>query len=409
MNKNIDRLETKFALMENHDSAYYVWKKLHFSKEVIVHVDAHLDILADSTNNIHFGNYLFQVIKEGIASKLYWVVPGNRKQFISDLIIIKKIISSLNTHDHISNVSINPHFSFKNGVVETSLYGISVIICTLEDLPEIKEKTLLDIDVDFFIIDRVRNNSNLENIGERKPWVDINTFVRSVQKKIENIKFITLAYSVNEGYTPLIYKTLGDKIISAFGHSDLELHKRLLAGKCFSIFRKQFDANNLLEAKKYFEATINLNPCYLIPENTYGGLFLKKKDFNKAENEFSKMLVINKNDMNCLIGLGIVNLYKRRLVRAKKYFNTALKLNPRSELCLLYLTAIEYKDKKYSKSKMLAKKAEELNPNGFYPKYLLGKLYENEGNQKLCEEKYQEALQTGTLHDIPLALELLTN
>lgn len=409
MNKSANNTEGQlhFMLMENHDSAFHAWKALSFRAETAVHIDAHLDILTDSTNNIHFGNYLFQAIKDGIVKKLYWIVPGTRNQFIADLIYLKKILSSLGAHNHISPPAGTQKTVFAKGVLSTTLFDIPIHICTLEDVPSMKEAVLLDIDIDFFIIDRVRNNSNIQNVGERKPWIGVDTFVGTIKKKIPSKRFTTIAYSVNEGYTPLKYKTLGDTIAAKLGFADEGTKTRLSAGAHFARFRTQFDKKQLKEAKKSLIAAMYLNPLYAVPENTYGGLFLKKRDLKGAYGEFSKMLKINGEDKYSLIGLGIVNLYKNNLQRARVFFKKVVALDPSNERALLYHAWTEYRMHHYSEADQLCKEGARLNSKNFYFAYLQGKLAERKGKNDEAALLFQKAAQTGALSEIPLGLELL--
>lgn len=397
----------RFMLMENHDSAYHAWKALSLQGMTAVHIDAHLDILTDSTNNIHFGNYLFQAIKDKIVTKLYWVVPGTRKEFMEDLIYVKKIISSLAAHDHITLSSPPPQPHLINGVITTTLFGIPAHICTVEDVPKIGEDVLLDIDVDFFIIKRIRDNSNIQQVGERKPWIGVPPFVKKIQKKIHSPFFTTIAYSVNEGYTPLVYKTLGDRLAAQLGFVDEGMKTRLLAATHFARFRKYLDQDNIVEARKNLNAALYLNPLYAIPENTYGGLLLKKKDLEGAHDEFSRMLKVDKSNIHALIGMGIVELYRNKLQRAEMHFKKALVIDPGNERSLLYRSWIEYKLKRYKQAEDFCKTGISLNRHNFYFIYLAGKLAQRKGKNKQANDFFKRAVQTGALSDIPMGLELL--
>jgi tetratricopeptide (TPR) repeat protein len=293
---------------------------------------------------------------------------------MNDLHLVKKILSDLSTHDSISKKPIS--YFLKNGVITTLLFGIQIYICVLDDLPFIKEYTLLDIDTDFFIIDRIRSNSNLQEIGERKPWIQIETFIKCIHARIKKIAFTTIAYSVNEGYTPLLYKTIGDRVARALGFFDRQSNNRILAGTHFHSFRTFFDKGDISQARKKLISAINLNPSYLSPENTYGGLFIKNKELGKAKREFTKMLLINNGDIYCMIGMGIICIYERKFIDAENYFKRILLLDPKNIQCLIYLAWIAYAQKQYIKSKKWAQIACDVNSNNFYIQYLVAKLFE---------------------------------
>lgn len=399
--------QIRFMLMENHDSAYHAWRAFSLQGMTAVHIDAHLDILTDSANNIHFGNYLFQAIKDKIVTQLYWVVPGTRKEFLDDLIYVKKIISSLAAHNHITPSKAPSPPRLLNGAVETSLFSIPVHICTLEDLPTIHEDVLMDIDVDFLVIRRIRDNSNIQLIGERKPWIDIIPFVKKLKKRIHSPFFTTIAYSVNEGYTPLIYKELGDRLATQFGFVDKGMDTRLLAASHFSKFRKYLDKGDILEARKHLNAALYLNPLYGIPENTYGGLLLKAKDLKGARTEFSRMLKVDNTNIHSLIGLGIVDIYSNKLQNAYMYFKKVYLIDPTNERSLLYRAWIEYKLKRYTQAERSCKAGESFNKNNFYFTYLAGKLAQRRGKHEQAMLMFRRVVQIGALSDIPMGLELL--
>lgn len=393
-------------LIENHNQAYYLWKKNNITNMTIVHIDAHLDIMPDSTNNVTIGNFLYEAIREKIIAKLYWVVPGSSDSFDSSFTSIKSNLSLLSLYDTITPPE-KKHTIYTNGIIKTYLFGIPIVICTLDTFPTIHKSVLLDIDIDFFIINNVKNNSNTDRIGKRKPWISPQIFVKIIESKIQAFDFLTIAYSVAGGYTPLTYKTIGDEIAKLFHIEDPLLEQRLLAGEYFKKYRKYFDKDNLSEAKKYLFSATSLNPTYLSQENTYGSLYLQLKDFRRAEKEFKKMLVLHPKDVHCLIGMGILYVYKRAVLKAKSYFYAASLISSQNWICFFYLGLITYKQKEYDLSKKFLLIAEKLHKRNFYPKYYLAKLYRTLGKTVLSEKKYREAMRADSLQSRPLGIELL--
>lgn len=401
-----DQYRQKLLLVEDHHQAYYAWKKQHLFHQTLIHIDAHLDYEAVDHNKIDIGNFLFFAIKNKIVTKIYWVIPGSEKSFCEDLIFIKKNFLKIHKSSLINR------FVLTNGIIKTDINTIPLYISTLDTLPIISEPVLLDIDVDFFLFNSLKNNNPLNNIGKRKPWITTKKFVRIINKKIIKRNFITISYSVNGGYTPIIYKTIGDDIAAKFGYLDTNLNKRLQAGKSYLKFRKFFDQGKIDEAKKYYKLAVFLNRKYLVRDNNYGTLFLLKKDFNNAEKEFLLMLRINPFDIHCLVGLGIISIYKTNLIKAKNYFKRALSIDKKNKTVLLYLAYIELKLKNYSLSKKyvaLINKYYKKGMNKIFILFILSRLYGIEKQFNLMEKNCRAILKykiDGDLH-IPLGLELL--
>src|SRR2546425_5353721 len=96
--------------MEDHDGAYYAWKRAGVTGRILLHIDAHIDwnwiadkdphnlldargldqvdsMLEDrclwnlserrSEELVHIGNYIYPALQEGIVKEFYWVVPDS--------------------------------------------------------------------------------------------------------------------------------------------------------------------------------------------------------------------------------------------------------------------------------------------------------------------------------------------
>jgi hypothetical protein len=394
-NRNIN-----ISLIEDHGEAYDVWKKHNFYKRTLIHFDAHLDMDVNRLSSITIGNFLYHAVKEQIISRIFWVVPGSSANLMKDLIFLKKELSILNRYEKNTrnNFIINP-----NTTIQTHVGRIPLFVCTFENIPKLFDPVLIDIDVDFFVIDRLSNNSNLEQIGKRKKWLNEETFITKIQKMFIKPEFITLAYSVHLGYTPLIYKTTGDVVAEKLGYWDSSLQKRLLAGKFFYKFRKCFEKQDIITAKKYYFKTLELNPEYRTPENNYGELFLKKKDIKNAEFEFKTMFRIDDEDVHSLIGLGIIYMLKKNYVKAKKYFLSVIKINSNTIRPYLYLAYIAFKMNNIKESNQFIVTYDKLNPNNFFSKYLQAMIFKKRNMKKLSLALFEEALNNELL-TIPIGL-----
>lgn len=398
-------METKktqpVVIVENHDQVYWEWKKRKFFNQVLVHVDAHFDYEPFRGNKINLGNFLYTAVRDGIVSKIYWVVPGSESDFIADLVYLKKLFNHVLPHKTVSSIT------FGGKSIKLSLGKTTLTVCTLTTLPTLKAAVLLDIDVDFFVVDRLRNDYPLTNIGGRKQWVSTQKFIRTLLEKLTTVRFTTIAYSVNGGFTPMKYKYLGDQLAWRMGHSDMNLKNRLKAGEYFLKFRAYFEKGAYTSAKKNLFQAIALNKAYLVPDMTYGMLYLRKNDVYNAWREYSRMYKVHPKFSFTLIGLGIVNILQRKFKHAYRYFKKVLKLDHFSKSALLYAAFIALNLNDYSKMIVYLQRYAQLSPRSIWTLYLKAKMYEYHKNHKFAHRLYEQFLRSYRSADIPPGIEIL--
>ena len=234
----------RIVLMENHNLAFSVWQKESTRDRILIHIDAHLDfswipdkklykiLLSNSLNEenprssrkplwyqeeeeimkiVDTGNYLYPALKDGLISELYWVVPDKIWDTPEEQAIIKKIFQQI-LEKHPKGKAAKIISEEKN--IVTTICDRKFTACKLVNLPTINENALLDIDVDFFIV-----NSLLKEIAgittmNNKPWMWPSELITILKNKRIRTDCVTISYSVAEGFTPLKYKYLGDQIES---------------------------------------------------------------------------------------------------------------------------------------------------------------------------------------------------
>ncbi len=195
--------------MEDHREAYFFWKKLGVLAASCVHVDAHLDTcefqLPGYTGihrpEINCGNYLLQAMAEGIVQTLVWVVPPHLLQPDPLAWVRREVPAWLHP-------SLSEHLSWQQAGprVEGQLKGCRFIVCQSDQLPALEGPVLLDIDVDYFLgpADEVWQSplDLARHLGHLSPVA------------------LTVAYSVEGGYTPLWLRYLGDLTLLAWQQPD---------------------------------------------------------------------------------------------------------------------------------------------------------------------------------------------
>jgi tetratricopeptide (TPR) repeat protein len=227
--------------MEDHSHAYGLWKELAIHGAVCVHVDAHLDVMdrgfsaqvlqavslcrsRDELESIspprflpwggvHCGNYLYPALKEGLVSHLIWVVP---KPMVGERPILDF------AHEELLNwveltVDEFQGLTSDGSRVEGLLGGQRFTLCTSDSLPDIEEgrPVLLDIDVDYY---QTQGDLIWQSPGELK-----------AELALQSWDVLTVAVSVDGGYTLLEHRYLGEVTELLFGGESADWEKRVQA------------------------------------------------------------------------------------------------------------------------------------------------------------------------------------
>jgi len=411
----------KIFLIEDHHEALKVWREKEVKNLDLVHIDAHIDFgfhparpikkivnearslkelkrgLEYSLAFTHYekdfdkqtgiGNYIYPAMQEGIVKNFYWVVPGGLKEFKESYKSIKNTVSNLTKN----TLRLHPR-----GMISTEFLGRNFVVCTLERLPVLRQNVLLDIDTDFLIIDSLLSSSNTAKIGKRKPWILPQNLVEILKKRIKRPRLITIAYSVNGGWTPIKYKYLGDEIAYYFAPEEFKnrLDDNSKAAEYFNLFTST-------EKKEFYQKAVRLNPTYRVADNNYGPLYLSLRKFSLAQDKFLRVLKVDPKNPACLLGLGNIALERRDFKRAEKYFSSALNsgnhrlFNEVKNQSLLGLARAEFDLKNFKRAKELLfryQTGQPLQPQSYY---LLGRIFEKEKDFERSARLYQDAIRLG--------------
>lgn len=206
--------------MEEHHEAYFAWKQAGIRDGWCWHVDAHLDVGRDGLGEqvlqrlsgcpslaeaqaqglcgsayvpfggLHCGNYLYAAIRQGIVSRLTWVIPPYLPQ--------GRLLSWARGHvDGWLDLTVEEFAGFedKGGFVEGTLLGIPFQLGTWDALPPPTQPVLLDVDLDFYLT------------AQGEAWAQPGEF-----PPLESM-LTTLAYSVVGGYTPASQRALAGAFV----------------------------------------------------------------------------------------------------------------------------------------------------------------------------------------------------
>ena len=378
------------VMMEDHDGAYYAWKQAGLRDRIAVHIDAHIDFgwiperdpeellalrtlrelenqsSADSLWNftgrptdklIDLGNYLNPALREGILRSAYWVAPdgffatrGRRKQLEAMLHNLRK-----------ANPRGLQQIEWTDGALRAAIYGKPLTICPLAGIPRFDEDVLLDIDTDFLITESISRAYPFPDHPNTTPWIWPDELVERLRERRLRTDWVTIAYSVEGGYTPLEYKYLADDLASLFRDPGLSFRQRelmrlkkeaaraqevrkLVAARegyaralavnptdpsvHYRLAQLAYEQGQVDEARRIYEQAISLDPSYRTEYNNFGPVYLALGQFMQSAAEYRKILALDPHNASAHRGLADLSTEQGRWDEALAHYRRAGELRP---------------------------------------------------------------------------------
>ncbi len=342
-------------LVENHDEVYHLWGSSGMKHRVLIHIDAHHDLgwFADP-NHMDIANFIWPALKENIVREFFWVVPDpawetpeSRKSVIRHL---KKITERCpGACDGIQ---------VKKEQISTVVLGKPAHVCLLDSLPRIDETVLLDIDTDFLVIPRV--SFGKRDVHRAIPWCWPDELLDRLRVRDICADFVTIAYSVEGGYTPLRWKYLGDELairLQPRKHPERKIKGMTLMreaalaanNRSFAVAEEKYhEANKLLpdspapyyhlghlyvemdqseKGQKFYRQALALDSSYRTPYNNAGVAYYWDGRLREAEQEYLRVLAVDPQDAFAYFGLGRLAAEKKRSHEAELWLRKALDLD----------------------------------------------------------------------------------
>ncbi len=379
-------------VMEDHERAYYAWRDARFRDRILVHLDAHLDFdwIADrdpitllETQSlseveqllaggsrwnlarrpleelIHLGNYLYPTLNDGLVRSVYWVVPDgvmeSRRQ--------RKALEGVFNERKQKNPQGVQQLGWKNGKFLAALCDKEVTVCRLQDLPVIQEPVLLNIDTDYLVIDSFCDPYPYVDPRAGIPWIWPQELVARLAEKGLTTEFVTIAYSVQGGYTPLAFKFLADdlvRLLKGLGRSeeDREILRRKQEavrarqqGKIDEAIRaweralalRQGDPSihyNLAElayekgwadrAAEHYRRATELDPSYRLTEDRLNPVYQLWGLRELAKAEYQMALVFDPTNADAHAGLGGLFAHQGNWALALHHYRKAQEFDPQN-------------------------------------------------------------------------------
>jgi tetratricopeptide (TPR) repeat protein len=428
-------------LMENHDEAYHIWRDAGVRQRILVHIDAHDDLWwIDDPESTNIANFICPALREDLVKEVYWVVPDQTWDTPKTLKpVLRRLEKILKTYPGDSRL-----VSVESRQISAYILGKPFHICLLSSLPAFQENVLLDIDVDFLIIPRACQG------GEEPvllPWCWPDELVAGINSRLR-AHLVTIAYSVEGGYTPLKWKYLGDELALRL-NSDSDNHGKIrglesMRAGVLGTYRGNFGAaeenyqaaRELLpgaatplyhlaqlylkmarndQAVELYRTALALDSSYRTAYNNDGPWFLAAGRLREAEAEYRRTLALDPEDAYAHLGLGRVASRGKRWTEAEGWLRKSLELNGQLIDSYRVLGKVLAKQKRrreaiaaYEKSLLLALKGHKpltevistdyqglLDPDHFRIHGRLARLYDLEGETERAISGYRMSIAKG--------------
>jgi tetratricopeptide (TPR) repeat protein len=345
-------------LIESHDQAYYIWRDAGVRNRTLIHIDAHHDMSwTDDKAIITIGNFICPALKQGLLKEIFWVVPDATFQDVkSRKPVLRHLKQIQKRYPGRSSIIV------EDDQITTSVMEKKLTICPFISLPMLREAVLLDIDVDYLVIPRV-SYAQRDKHGSL-PWRWPKDLAKLLRDTGIRSDLVTVAFSVEGGYTPLQWKYLGEEVMLRLkdplgatfdvagmccirqgaeaeqrgqpGIAELKYRQaqELLpksAGAPYRLARLLLSQGRIEEGRQQYGQAVGLDDSYKSAYSSSGFHYFLRGEFAAAEREFQDLLALDPGDAYCQLGLGLLALKRKRWSEAEQRLRTALRL----ENCLV--------------------------------------------------------------------------
>lgn len=343
----VDPVDRVF-LFENHDRAYQIWREAQAKDQLLLHIDAHHDMWwAKKDSEITIANFISPAMRDGLVREVIWVVPdaswgsrSAREQIVRHLRRMRRQHPGPRQRIHISRHSIS-----------VVLNGKRLTVHPLSLLPEIPDPVLLDIDTDFLVIPRVSHKKADEH--SEVPWCWPDELVGALRLRKVRTSLVTIAYSVEGGYTPLKWKHLGDelnlRLTQPEGASgELAFYSTLRNAAILA-------ARNDGSAEAQFRRALELNPNSAAAHASLALYLFDRGRVQEAQGEYQTALGLDASYRSGYAQLGFVQFHEKRYDLAEREFTRMLELNPADAYSFLGLALLAKRKKSWTRAHELLK------------------------------------------------------
>lgn len=306
-------MSDNIIILDKHDGALKVWRKMEIFNAILIHFDAHFDCEnIEGIKRINIGNFVAHAAKEGIVKKIFWVVPSGVMSKKCCVKTLYKMLTELCKYIRFDKKK-NSFFCFlKNSLIQVVVCENGVLDTVFDRFSAV-DPIFVDIDMDYFFNNHIC--FDFSSVKSKNKDDKIKEFVYDNKDLFKETKVFTICKSIIGGYTPLKYdytaeylhklitntlKNTFEKPLKKIKPHDLLSDAELLLSKlCFIIEDGKANRKTIEEfIKNYSKYSEYVGNIYQ---------YIKMSDYKELQ---SKLLIAkqlsHKLYMRCAISLGII-------------------------------------------------------------------------------------------------------
>jgi len=393
-------LAKKVFLIENHDEAFYIWRDAKVTQRVLVHIDAHHDMWwANDQATITIANFICPALKQDFVREVTWVVPvASFADYKSKNALVAQVCALLKDYPVKSQKPI-----VENGRITASVLGKKLIVCTIRSIPNFEEKVLLDIDVDYLVIPRVTYGGYDHHT--LLPWCWPGELINSLGGLQSDV--ITVAYSVQGGYTPLHWKYLGDELALRLKQPD-ESGCRLEGIENIRLGAEAEVRDDTTQAELKYRAAIDLLPDFAAPSYRLARLLMRLSRMQEAQQIYRKAVDLDRSYGGPYSSAGFHFYWNRQFETAELEFRNMQALHPGDAYTHLGLALLAKERKLWNEAERHLRAALRMDKCIIDAQHALGDVLMKAGKNNEAIKAYEQALKLGLRGHKPLLGPILT-
>ena len=340
----------------NNDEAYDIWRAAQVANPILIHIDAHPDLeWIEDEPFINIANFICPAIQEGLVGEVYWIVPDpswNHARSRRELIQYLRELQARYPGPH-------PRMRVQEEETTFGILDTLVHVRPLQHFPSLDTPVFLDIDTDFLVIAQIPDADDIPPLS--RPWCWPENLIRRMREHQLRAELVTIAYSVEGGYTSLRWKYLGDELADRLRHPQDDQTRTLRwtlqrqgvialvegrlqeASQAFqtALAREPETASLLFglaelaakqglpeDARTLYQRALMCDPSYCTTKNRLALCYLQSGQLEDAEEESQQMLTLNPQDFLATYILGQLALRRRQWNRALALTQQLVTLQP---------------------------------------------------------------------------------
>jgi len=338
---------------EHHDAAWHAWRAAGVAQRTVLHIDAHHDLWR-TPGRLTIADFVGAAVAEGMVNRVLWAVPdpswqtdGHRAEWATQLAKVAR------THRPGRRARVVV------GVdrISADVGAVPVIVAPLRAFQSEHEPLLLDIDTDYLVVAHMYHESDAHR---QLPWCTPEALVSTLTAQAITTDLVTLAYSVQGGYTPLRWKFLGDEIAARLGHAG----EHTLTG--FSALHDAaaaFQAGNLAGAEDACRRAAVHLPSHPAPAYWQALIHRDSGHVAAAQACYARAVELDASYATAYRSAGLAYFRERRYAEAKQEHERALQLDPGDAVAHLGLSRLALHEHDWRGAEAHARRAVALAPS----------------------------------------------